>query len=193
MSAAATSFRILAAALALAAAAAPRAAPAQGLPPAAAEAPMGATVLGQGAARYVTFRVWAPNASKVGVCGDFNSWKPDALQRDPNRPGHWMLESRRAKPGDAYQFDIDGLRRRDPRGRAVSTGENKSYIVDPRETQWGPVDTWKMPPKEDLVMYEMHLGTFAYDIPGNSTLFERALKRLPYLRRWASTASSSCR
>ncbi len=146
------------------------------------DAPVGATVQGQGSARSVTFRVWAPNASKVGVCGDFNSWKPDPLQRDPNRPGHWMLESRRAKPGDAYQFDIDGLRRRDPRGRAVSIEENKSFIVDPRETQWGPVDTWKMPPKEDLVMYEMHLGTFAYDIPGTGSLFERALKRLPYLK-----------
>ena len=145
-------------------------------------APMGATVQGQGTSRSVLFRVWAPNASKVGVCGDFNGWKPDPLQRDPNRPGHWMLESRRAKPGDAYQFDIDGLRRRDPRARAVNQPENRSFIVDPRETRWGPAESWKMPPPEDLVMYEMHLGTFADGIPGSAPPFERALKRLPYLK-----------
>ncbi len=39
-----------------------------------------------------------------------------------------------------------------------------------------------MPAKEDLVMYEMHLGTFADGIPGNGSLFERAAKRLPYLK-----------
>ena len=39
-----------------------------------------------------------------------------------------------------------------------------------------------MPPKEDLVMYEMHLGTFTADIPGNGTPFEKATKRLPYLK-----------
>ena len=182
MSAAATSFRILAAALALAGAAAPRAAPAQGLPPAAAEAPMGATVLGQGAARYVTFRVWAPNASAVAVSGDFNGWKEEPLRQELNRPGHWTLDHRRARPGDAYRFVVDDHPRRDPRARAVSQEDNKSFILDPRETRWGAAESWKMPPREDLVMYEMHLGTFAQDIPGNASLFERAIKRLPYLK-----------
>ena len=147
-----------------------------------AEAPMGATVQNQGAGRVVTFRVWAPNAAKVGVCGDFNGWKPDALQKDPNRPGQWWLDSRRARPGDAYQFDTDGLRRRDPRARAVAMEDNKSFVVDPREAKWEGAENWKMPPKEDLVMYEMHLGTFADGIPGNASPFERALKRLPYLK-----------
>lgn len=150
--------------------------------PAAAEVPMGATVLGEGAARHVVFRVWAPNASKVAVSGDFNGWKEDPLQKEAARPGHWMLDSRRARPGDGYRFVIDGLQRRDPRARAVDMGENKSFIVDPREFRRGPADPWKMPAKEDLVMYEMHLGTFAGGIPGNTPLFERAVKRLPYLK-----------
>ncbi len=158
--------------------------PAQGqttpTPAAAAAPPMGATVRGQGAERSVTFRVWAPNAQKVAVIGDFNSWKEDALQKELNRPGFWTLTSKRARPGDAYQFVIDGLRRRDPRARAVQMEENKGFILDPREMNWGAA-AWKMPPKEDLVMYEMHLGTFANGIPGTGSLFERAAKRLPYL------------
>ncbi|MGD9780656.1 MAG: alpha-amylase family glycosyl hydrolase [Kiritimatiellia bacterium] len=147
-----------------------------------AEAPMGATVQGQGAARSVVFRVWAPNAAKVGVRGDFNGWKSEPLQNDPAQPGHWRLESRRARPGDAYQFDVDGLARRDPRARAVNQPENKAFIVDPREYRWGAAENWTPPPKEDLVMYEMHLDTFASGIPGNGSPFERATKRLPYLK-----------
>ena len=82
--------------------------------------PMGATVQGQGAGRFVTFRVWAPNAESVAVSGDFNGWKKTDLKPEPSRPGHWTLDSRRARPGDAYRFVIDGLERRDPRARAVS-------------------------------------------------------------------------
>ena len=155
-------------------------APAQ-TPGAAATAPMGATVVGDGAARRVVFRTWAPNAAKVAVSGDFNGWKEELLQKEASRPGHWALESRRARPGDAYRFVVDGLPRRDPRGRAVSQEQNKSFILDPREFRWEAAAGWKMPPKEDLVMYELHLGTFAADIPGGGSPFERATKRLPYL------------
>jgi 1,4-alpha-glucan branching enzyme len=146
------------------------------------EAPLGATVQGQGSARSVVFRVWAPNAGKVSLSGDFNGWKEEPLLKELNQAGHWTLESRRAKAGDAYRFVIDGQPRRDPRGRAVNMAENKAFVLDPREFAWGPADAWKMPPKEDLVMYEMHLGTFASGIPGNAPLFERAAKRLPYLK-----------
>ncbi|HRT06740.1 MAG TPA: hypothetical protein P5204_13680, partial [Kiritimatiellia bacterium] len=40
-------------------------------------APVGATVVGDGAARRVIFRTWAPNAAKVAVSGDFNGWKEE--------------------------------------------------------------------------------------------------------------------
>ena len=145
-------------------------------------APVGATVQGQGAARHVVFRTWAPNATKVALSGDFNGWKETPMQKEANRPGHWVLDSRSARPGDAYRFVIDGLQRRDPRARAVDMAANKSYILDPRAYAWGPANDWKMPAKEDLVMYEMHLGTFASGIPGNGSPFELAIKRLSYLK-----------
>jgi len=147
-----------------------------------ADAPLGATVQGQGAARSVVFRVWAPNATKVGVAGDFNGWHADFLQPEPNRPGHWVLESRRARPGDAYRYEMEGLLRRDPRARAVDVDDNKGVIVDSRTYAWGPAANWTMPPKEDLVMYEMHLSTFAAGIPGQGSPFELARKRIPYLK-----------
>jgi len=146
------------------------------------EVPVGASVKGQGAGRTVTFRVWAPYASSATVSGEFNGWNKSALKKEPTRPGYWMRVSRRARPGDAYRFLIDGQPRRDPRARAVNVNENLSYIVDPAKTPWGPVQKWKMPPKEDLVMYEMHIGTFADGIPGKKSPFQKAIKRIPYLK-----------
>lgn len=149
-----------------------------------ADAPLGASVTGQGASRQVHFRVWAPNASSVSVlCGsDLHNLRPEILQPDPHRTGHWTLSSRRARPGHAYRFDIDGLIRRDPRARAVSQEDNIGYVVDPREFRWKAAESWKMPPREDLVMYEMHLGSFTQTIPGSAPPFERAIRRLPYLK-----------
>ncbi len=169
--------RLTAALLALGCLGAPRAADAQ-----APDAPMGATVQGQGANRHVLFRVWAPNAAAAAVRGDFNNWRGEAMQPDPARPGHWIFTSRRARPGDGYQFDLDGLHRRDPHARAVDQDANKAFIVDPRDFRWGAADSWKMPDRDDLVMYEMHLGTFAQNIPGQAPPFEQAIKRLPYLQ-----------
>ena len=151
-------------------------------PAAAAESPVGATVRGDGAQRSVLFRVWAPHAQKVAVIGDFNSWKEDALLKDPRQAGFWLLDTKRARPGDAYQYVIDGQYRRDPRARAVRQEENKALILDPRAAAASLAVGWKMPPRDDLVIYEMHLGTFAYDIPGTDPLFTRAAKRLPYLK-----------
>ncbi|HPJ56176.1 MAG TPA: alpha-amylase family glycosyl hydrolase, partial [Kiritimatiellia bacterium] len=132
--------------------------------------------------RFVTFRVWAPNAGSVAVSGKFNGWKEEALRPEPSRPGHWTLDSRRARPGDPYRFVVDGLERRDPRARAVNQEENTGMILDPRGFPWGPAQSWKMPPRESLVMYEMHLGTFAGGVPGSGSLFQRAARRLPYLK-----------
>ncbi len=148
------------------------------------DTPLGATVQGEGAGRRVTFRVWAPNASSVQVWSgaDEHNLRREDMQPDPGRAGHWVVQSRRARPGDAYQFEIDGLRRRDPQARAVDQEKNLSFVVDPREFRWGTAAAWTMPPKEDLVMYEMHLGTFAQDISGRGSPFERAIRRLPYLK-----------
>ena len=56
----------------------------------------------------VAFVVFAPNARRVSVVGDFNFW--DA-RRHPMRVrgvGYWELFIPRAMPGDHYKFDIIG-------------------------------------------------------------------------------------
>ena len=57
----------------------------------------------------VRFAVWAPNAERVAVVGDFNAW--DA-RRHPmrlrHRAGVWELFVPRVAPGARYKYDIVG-------------------------------------------------------------------------------------
>ncbi|MGH2521302.1 MAG: GlgB N-terminal domain-containing protein, partial [Anaerolineales bacterium] len=55
----------------------------------------------------VVFAVWAPNAQRVSVVGDFNEWDG---RRHPMRPrgaiGLWELFLPGLKQGDLYKYDI---------------------------------------------------------------------------------------
>lgn len=57
--------------------------------------------------KVALFRVWAPNAKKVSVCGDFNDWntKIDKMQNIGN--GIWECYVKNAKPFDKYKFFIN--------------------------------------------------------------------------------------
>lgn len=130
----------------------------------------------------VAFRVWAPHARTVHVIGDFNSWratKQDQMERDP-LTGIWEVHISRARAGRAYQFLINGeLRRRDPYGRMVSPDESKSVIYDPAAFDWSGDAPVTVNP-DDLVIYEMHIGTFHDPNPADQSpgTFEDAVKRL---------------
>lgn len=163
---------------------------------------IGAVVSGVGAGRRTTFRVWAPNAHSAEIQGDFTGWKAVKMQPDPQNRGYWVATSARARDGDGYQYVFDGhLVRRDPAARRVNAHENKGFVVDATRFDWAkamaavaPVarsgmartpaaqSAWKCPDLRDMVIYEMHLGTFVADIPGGKSAFERAKRVLPYLK-----------
>ncbi len=126
--------------------------------------PLGATVLKTpgGRAKGTLFRVWAPNAEKVCVVGPFNNWKGgrDTLKKD-GASGVWSLEVRAAKPGDEYMFLINGeLERKDPRARQVTSSDGKGVIYDPEAFDWGLTEPPKPVAAGDLVIYQLHPGTF---------------------------------
>jgi len=139
-------------------------------------------------AEGTTFRVWAPHAESVAVSGSFNGWSPDGvpLERDDDRgtPGTWSADVPDAHPGAEYRFLIrtaDGeLSRLDPYAREVTNSAGNGVIYDPAAFDWGDAE-FRMPGWNDLVIYEMHIGTFAGRgaTPGN---FDRAIRRMAYLR-----------
>lgn len=139
------------------------------------------------------FRVWAPHAQAVFVTGTFDDWATDktALQRDDDGASDtWSADVPGAAPGDEYRFTIrtlDGdLSRMDPYARHVTNSVGNSIIYDTTSFDWGD-DEFRMPAWDDLVIYEMHVGTFAAssDLRGS---FDSARRRLDYLQRLGVSA-----
>ena len=125
---------------------------------------MGPIVLDHG----VAFRVWAPHADAVAVVGSFNDWDTDAAPMVRNDNGHWFALVEQARPGDEYQYAIttgEHTRHRiDPRVRQVTNSVGNGLVHDPHFDWQG--DDFTMPPWNELVIYETHIGTFFRGEPG---------------------------
>ncbi len=133
----------------------------------------------------VTFRVWAPNATSVAVAGEFNNWAATALTRESGT-GRWSADLPAARPGQRYKYLLNGtLWKRDPRARlATSTNpDGESVIYDPAAFSWGSTPQ-PLPAVQDLVMYELHAGTFFDPNPsdGRPATLDEAIRRLDYLK-----------
>jgi 1,4-alpha-glucan branching enzyme len=130
----------------------------------------------------VTFRVWAPFATSVGVAGTFNFWSIAAAPLARDASGFWSADVPGAAVGDRYKYYVENgaaqLWRLDPYGRALARDGN-ALIVDPAYA-WS-VSSYRTPSWDELVIYEIHLGTFnAYSPAGRGTLAS-AREKLPDL------------
>lgn len=141
---------------------------------------MGAIVFEGG----VAFRVWAPHAVAVHVAGDFDGWSARAHPLAPEDGGYWSADVPGAVAGQAYRFVIDGpagaVRRKDPYARDVDHSNGNAIITDPA-FDWSGDERFRMPPWHDLVVYEMHVGTFNDAPGGRPGDLSTAIARLPHL------------
>jgi maltooligosyltrehalose trehalohydrolase len=110
----------------------------------------------------VGFRVWAPNSEKVEVLtlGAPGGWRRTPLDAEPLGFHSGTVDG--ARPGTRYLYSLDGgkKKRPDPRSRYQPEGvHSPSEVVDPGAFQWtdGP---WKGVAQEDLIIYELHTGTY---------------------------------
>jgi 1,4-alpha-glucan branching enzyme len=140
-------------------------------------------------AKGVTFRVWAPHAEKVYVTGTFNDWSKTSTPLASEKNSYWSSEVSEAKPGDEYRYTIHApvdwklppLSRIDPYARKVTTSKGKGIIYNPKAFNWGR-DQFKMPTGNELVIYEMHIGTFNVKEKGHPGTFDSAIERFTYLK-----------
>lgn len=121
---------------------------------------------GKGAIPYdggVAFRTWAKFADAVYVRGDFNNWQlTHALA--PEGDGWWSCDVAYAKPGDKYKFAVHPAGDKiDPYAKSVTHSVGDGIIVD-SDYPWQYHD-FVMPAWHELVIYEMHLGSYP-DHPG---------------------------
>lgn len=143
---------------------------------------------GMGATPYnggVAFRVWAPHAAAVSVIGSFNDWSENAHPLAPEGSGYWSIDVPEAALGTEYRFALttsDGnvLSRNDPYAREVTSSVGNSVVCSP-DFDWGDAE-FRIPPWNELVIYELHVGTFN-DAPGGGTgSFKSVERRLGYLQ-----------
>ncbi|MBB2201495.1 1,4-alpha-glucan branching protein GlgB [Gluconacetobacter tumulisoli] len=134
---------------------------------------MGAQVMEIGGVTGVRFALWAPNAFRVSVIGDFNVWDG---RRHPMRLRHaagiWELFIPRIGPGERYKYEILDQDRRllppkaDPMALATERPPaTASIVVDPRPFPWEDED-WmngraaRQADSAPLSIYEVHAASW---------------------------------
>ena len=144
----------------------------------------------------VRFAVWAPNARRVSVVGDFNAWDG---RRHPMRlrpsAGIWELFVPRLGPGERYKFEIVDRngntlpQKADPVARASEAAPSTASIVASNAPFRWSDDEWMhrhsaREGKEAMSVYEVHLESWLR-IPeeGNRNLdwIELSQRLIPYV------------
>src|SRR5271170_1386516 len=147
-----------------------------------------------------TFRCWAPDASAVWVTGDFTTpnWDSGKISMardslDPTNEGYfyWSVTVPGVAAGAQYKFYIqnDGFGPGNPGGLPfwkidpycldATSSIGNSIVVDPTYA-WSST-SFQMPNFNEMVIYELHIGTFNAE-PGKIGTFADAIGRLGYLQ-----------
>ncbi len=144
----------------------------------------------------VRFAVWAPNARRVSVVGDFNSWDG---RRHPMRlrpsAGVWEIFVPRLGPGDHYKYEIIDsggtvlAQKADPVARASEPAPATASIVARStpfqwsDTEWLASRKARQDDDAPMSVYEVHLSSWVR-IPeeGNRHLnwMELSQRLIPY-------------
>ncbi|MDH4410008.1 MAG: 1,4-alpha-glucan branching protein GlgB [Verrucomicrobiales bacterium] len=118
----------------------------------------------------VAFSVWAPNAHRVSVIGDFNGWD-GRVHPMRNHNGVWEIFLPQVCPGDLYKFEIVGadgglVAKSDPFAFFSQHGpETASIIHDLERYTWNDGAWMAKRASQDLYhgpisIYEVHLGSW---------------------------------
>jgi len=153
----------------------------------------------------VRFAVWAPNARRVSVVGDFNVWDG---RRHPMRLRHpsgvWELFIPRLQAGELYKYEILGAHgilplKADPMALATSLPpDTASKVASPLQIDWQDQD-WMTGRRErqqhnaPLSIYELHAGSWQCELDDlgevarQYTWPELAERLIPYVKELGFT------
>ncbi|HST45977.1 MAG TPA: 1,4-alpha-glucan branching protein GlgB [Luteimonas sp.] len=143
----------------------------------------------------VRFAVWAPNASRVAVVGDFNGWdgRDHAMHLHADA-GVWELFVPGVGPGARYKYELlaaDGSwlpLKADPVARATEAPpQTASVVPDPRPYAWTDSDWMMERARRDgatapMSIYEVHAASWMHDAAGGPLDWDALADRLvPYV------------
>ena len=142
----------------------------------------------------VAFAVWAPNAHRVSVVGDFNGWDGRRMPMR-NVGGFWELFVPGLRPGHLYKYEIVGADgqllplKADPQAeRAERPPNTASIIAEPSRHLWQDgrwmAERWERNDRQaPISIYEVHLGSWRRNLAENGrylTYRELANQLVPY-------------
>jgi 1,4-alpha-glucan branching enzyme len=141
-----------------------------------------------------TFRVWAPNATKVTVALSPNySTTANPLVHDPvytqGTSWVWSVDVPGVVAGQEYKYYINGTTfKQDPRCREAVSATGNSIIYNTTNFNWAG-DNFTPPGLSNAVVYELCIGSFNDpNAPNNPGTFYNATNTLPYLQQLGITA-----
>jgi len=137
--------------------------------------PQGAEIV-EGGVRY---RTWAPDKGRVEV--EVYRAGSDATEVIPlatDGDGYFQAIDSGGRAGDRYKYKFGGDSAfPDPSSRSQPEGvHGPSMVVDPGNYEWNDA-AWHRPKFRDLVIYELHIGTFTPE-----GTFHAAIGKLSYLK-----------
>lgn len=162
---------------------------------------LGAQVMQLQGVSGVRFAVWAPNAERVSVIGDFNRWDGRVhSMRSHGSSGIWEIFIPHLCSGDLYKFEIRNrhtghvLVKTDPYGFAFEARPGTAAkVVDLNHFAWQDQDWLKQRQQADWLhtpmnCYECHLGSWHKSAQGEFLNFEQIADQLiPYLQQMGYT------
>ncbi len=163
---------------------------------------LGAHPLKVGYAEGVHFAVWAPNASRAAVVGDFNGWDGRVHgMRQLGASGIWEIFIPGATTGQRYKFELrtahgDVLQKADPFGFAFEVPPLSASIVMRPDYTWGDAEWMEGRARQQawldrpMAIYEVHLGSWARRTEEGDrylTYRELADRLVPYVKEMGYT------
>jgi 1,4-alpha-glucan branching enzyme len=143
------------------------------------------------------FAVWAPNAARVSVIGDFNGWDGRSHpMRSLGDSGIWTEFVPDARIGQRYKLEIETpsgelLVKADPFGFAFEVPPLSASVICRLDYEWHDDDWMQQRPELDswfrrpMAAYEVHLGSWAR-VPEDGerylTYQELAARLIPYVK-----------
>ncbi len=124
------------------------------------------------------FRLWARPGAKIELILDSEPARPP-IAMSPDENGIYRVHVAGVGPGTRYWFKVDGAGPfPDPASRFQPTGvHGPSQVVAPDRFQW-KAGNFQAPSLPDLVIYELHVGTFT---PAGT--FLALIEKLDHLRQ----------
>lgn len=154
----------------------------------------GSHLIKKGSTTCTRFCVWAPNATKVSVVGDFNQWNGKGFELERvNTEGIWSIVIDEDLTGERYKYEIvhksgEAVFKSDPYSFYSEVRPNTASIVYSldgyrwEDAKWQAQKKRNLNKKKPVVIYELHAGSWKKHEDGSLLSYlELASELIPYL------------